>query len=776
MRRSSGIIKFSAGMILAACFAGCAAGKTVALLPGKTVALVQDGQPAATIVIRDNAGRHIKGAAEALQGYLEKVSGALLPIATDIQPVTGTRILIGASRATEGIAENLSEASLGYDGCVARTLNDDLVFLGPRDAGAANGVYWFLEWKLGVHRFGLRDDALVAPHRKTVRVEPFRYAHKPSFAWRQSWISSRLRSFTDRELANDLKVKELNRAGGIELSGAHSLAYLVPANDFFKVHPEYFALVGGSRTTSGQLCLSNPQVLSIIVDELKSKPRDRAEFVAISPNDGPDWCECEPCRQMAPHPAARIMLFCNRVIEKVQSTHPRLGACFLAYDGAHTMKPPLGLKAHPRVAPLIAPLSFLPVQSISSPAWPEAAAMRRVYEGWRRIADNVTTYPYMHGGPLSGLLPLPVPAVIADDVRYYHKIGLIGVQREHVGGGGARGFGWAMSYWIEWQLLWDADLDVDELRDVFWNGYYGRAAKPMARIYRRVESAVIKSLVDGESRSRATSDRRNAMLASTGADNLHDLRKALALADTPATKKHVEIDQLLLTALDHYVRGLSGQQLWQRSRNQQYRLAARKKFDLAAKVLEPMVEDAPHVQFALTRLNENRARLEGLFPDKWMVVGPFDSLDRKGFDREYGPEREIALDKKYQGKNGSHVGWQQVDSARDGRLELSKHYANEEYAVCYALTHVHSPDARTVKLLVGSDDGVKIWVNGEQVINSFALRGAAPDQDAVMIQLQEGWNRILAKVENKHLGWALYLRIPDPNGKLQFSAVPEPPR
>src|SRR5438874_13178860 len=56
--------------------------------------LVRDGKPACTIVIAPDAGDQEKTAADELQTYLSKMSGAKVPVGTD-PSFAGNRILIG---------------------------------------------------------------------------------------------------------------------------------------------------------------------------------------------------------------------------------------------------------------------------------------------------------------------------------------------------------------------------------------------------------------------------------------------------------------------------------------------------------------------------------------------------------------------------------------------------------------------------------------------------------------------------------------------------------
>ncbi|MHC5066530.1 MAG: DUF1553 domain-containing protein, partial [Planctomycetota bacterium] len=57
-----------------------------------------------------------------------------------------------------------------------------------------------------------------------------------------------------------------------------------------------------------------------------------------------------------------------------------------------------------------------------------------------------------------------------------------------------------------------------------------------------------------------------------------------------------------------------------------------------------------------------------------------------------------------------------------------------------------APEDREVVAWVGSDDGIKIWLNDELVHDRDVPRGAAADQDAVPLMLRRGSNRLLMKV------------------------------
>src|SRR5262249_15011367 len=106
----------------------------------------------------------------------------------------------------------------------------------------------------------------------------------------------------------------------------------------------------------------------------------------------------------------------------------------------------------------------------------------------------------------------------------------------------------------------------------------------------------------------------------------------------------------------------------------------------------------------------------------------------------------------------SPVGWRLIATEPDGRLDLRAIFDRDNISA-YALAYVHAPRAQRARLLVGSDDGVKIWLNGALVHSHIVARGAAPDQDRSDVELRPGWNVVLARVFNITLAHDLYLRV-----------------
>jgi hypothetical protein len=64
----------------------------------------------------------------------------------------------------------------------------------------------------------------------------------------------------------------------------------------------------------------------------------------------------------------------------------------------------------------------------------------------------------------------------------------------------------------------------------------------------------------------------------------------------------------------------------------------------------------------------------------------------------------------------------------------------------------------------GSDDGIKVWLNGVVVHANNVERSSAPRQDLVKVALKQGWNDLLLKVTNAGDGWACACRFRQPDG------------
>jgi hypothetical protein len=151
-----------------------------------------------------------------------------------------------------------------------------------------------------------------------------------------------------------------------------------------------------------------------------------------------------------------------------------------------------------------------------------------------------------------------------------------------------------------------------------------------------------------------------------------------------------------------------------------------------------------------------RERKAEEFVNVWNISGPYSKDGVSGldlFDVAFEPET-----------NKDFTGWDAIPVKKIGGgakeiniLELYK----MEHSVAYMKTILWIEEAEDVIFELGSDDGIKVWVNDELVHKINGARGLNQGEDKVDVSLQEGWNTILMKVTQDVGGWGASLVITD---------------
>lgn len=101
--------------------------------------------------------------------------------------------------------------------------------------------------------------------------------------------------------------------------------------------------------------------------------------------------------------------------------------------------------------------------------------------------------------------------------------------------------------------------------------------------------------------------------------------------------------------------------------------------------------------------------------------------------------------------------WETVRS-RDGFVDMQTGVP-KDYTVGYAWAEFESPVETEAWLGLGSDDGVKLWLNGELVHDRWIRRPSRMDDDVVPVHLKKGANRMLIKIQNATGEWSFMYRL-----------------
>lgn len=160
------------------------------------------------------------------------------------------------------------------------------------------------------------------------------------------------------------------------------------------------------------------------------------------------------------------------------------------------------------------------------------------------------------------------------------------------------------------------------------------------------------------------------------------------------------------------------------------------------------------------------------FITRWMLVGPFDNVKGVGFNQVYPPEKGVDLAATYTSKDNKKVTWQEhTTKEKLGVVDLNQVVGNLKGAVYYGYTVVSSPIERPVQIRAGSNNAVRIFLNGKEVyFREEYHHGMQMDQHIGKGILKAGRNEILIKVcQNEQTEawaqqWSFQLRISDDIG------------
>jgi len=136
----------------------------------------------------------------------------------------------------------------------------------------------------------------------------------------------------------------------------------------------------------------------------------------------------------------------------------------------------------------------------------------------------------------------------------------------------------------------------------------------------------------------------------------------------------------------------------------------------------------------------------------WYKLGPIEESDgRASLTKDYGPEREVDLSSTL---GETQLEWVAQPDYSDGVVHT---FANVS-GIVFLYREIEAPTARTMKVGLGSDDGLRVWLNGELVHDNPAARGVALDQDMLELPLAQGRNQLLIKVANYGGGFGYAFR------------------
>ncbi len=428
---------------------------TTSCSAGPPLLLVENGASTYRIVIPGNARPDEKKAAEVLQHYIHRMTGAMLPVVPEGNFEGTTAIYIGK-------VKNAGNPGARYDGFQIRTDASAVYICGASGKGTLYGVYTFLEKYLGCRKYAGGEPAFVPVQKDIAIASGIRDVQSPQFVFRQTYYPAS----NDPEYLDWHKLHRFEDLWGL---WGHSYFKLLPPEQHFAAHPEYYSLVQGRRRPV-QLCLSNEDVFRHTVAYLRKAMQQRPDAIywSVSPNDEPLYCTCDQCAATDAEeggPQGSLIRFVNRVAAVFPDQH------FTTLAYTYTSRPPRKTRPAQNVYVFLSSIDAWRTKPLSSE--PSAAGFRKNLEEWSAITDHLFIWDYTTQFT-NFLTPFPDYRHAAQNLRYFSKKGVSGVFLH-----GSEDNYSDMAEWNSYlhaRLLWDPETDEAAVRADFMTGYYGAAA------------------------------------------------------------------------------------------------------------------------------------------------------------------------------------------------------------------------------------------------------------------------------------------------------------
>ncbi len=460
------------------------------------VVLVDNGQPKAAIVVDaevlgdgkwpgksshwndvtpDGLKIRVRESALDLALYLEKMSGAKIPVVSQRADVPAGSVPIFVGAATKGVFDPLPQTPNRQS---LRIVADarGVALYGETDLATSYAVYTLL------HRFGCRwfmpsDQGEFVPVKKTITLDEGTINESPHTDYRGIWYA-------------DTHYSRRNRLGGRLLNAGHALEHYV-SKELREKHPEWIGTVGG-KPQPVRLRWSAPGLAEAIADELIERQAKNPNTVSwsLSSEDGLGYDDSEQDKALDAgdfDPSLqqisltdRQVWFCNKIAERVSNKYPDLIFGMLAYTVS--TRPPVREKLHPKLIPQIAPITYSRVHPMTDDGEPNNKSFRALLEGWGKVAPAVSYYYYCYylaepaaPNPFIAKWTVDVPFAFKHNCRYWQPETLANFETT------------MHAQYLGTRLAWDPTQKPAEIFDELHRLFYGAAAKEMAAYWNYID-------------------------------------------------------------------------------------------------------------------------------------------------------------------------------------------------------------------------------------------------------------------------------------------------
>ena len=533
----------------------CSAGATAQT---RSLILAQDGKTDYQIVLSKAASDTEQFAAQELQRYLNRMTGATFPIARG--EAGGKVILVGARMMPAGLIDS---HKLGFDGFVYQVKPGKILLAGVNDRATLFSVYAFLR-ELGCRWFAPNFDFYgsatgeVIPKVDSLRIPELDRTVTPSMKYRRldieegrthtvkslvqiiDWmpkvginvlqcpLNYQGRGHTKWDNWRAVLVPELKKRDLLIEVGGHGYQNFLPQETYFRQHPDWFAMINGKRSeaTRDVFETANPQAMHEFLNNVKAylHAHPEIDIFDLWPPDGAQWSQSPESEKLG-SPTDRHALVVNAVARMVKADFPHMKVEFLAYQ--NYLFPPKNVQFEDNTL-----MDFCPIgRTYQEPIWDPQSPLNKKYmdplREWLKrdvFKGDILIYTYYHKYSWRSL-PIDIPKLITEETHYYKSLGVsgMGIYSEP-----ANWFTYETNHYFLARATMDANLDFSQALRDYVQKRFGPASAPMETYFQVLEETTPKVC------SIPGSVMQNADEIQPGLERLEGARKLLDQADQEA--------------------------------------------------------------------------------------------------------------------------------------------------------------------------------------------------------------------------------------------------
>ena len=425
------------------------------------------------IVIPVQAKSIEKEAALKLQEYLSKVSVKAIPIIEEGKSKVKNGIYLGETGYAKTLQINFNQ--LPEAGFIIKTTGNNFIIAGGAKKGLLFGAYDLLEG-LGFRKYA--PETALSPKAASFNTTKAETIVEPKIKYRTTSYSQ----MAEQEYSDWHKLSSRDDWGLF----VHTFNTLVPQQEYAKTHPEYYSLIDGKRQPGTQLCLSNPEVLRVLVSSLKNKIREKpsATYWSVSQDDNDRYCQCDACSALNEKygkvPSGSIIYFVNQVAraipDKIIST--------LAYW--YTRKAPQNIEIEPNVNIMLCNIE----STRQAPVFVTDPAFSKDLRDWGALSKDILIWDY-NIQFTNFISPFPNLFTLKPNIKFYTENQVKGLFMQ-ANNEAAAEMALLRSYLI-CKLMWNPEADEKAIINEFLNGYFGAAAPFINQYILSMQESLVKS-------------------------------------------------------------------------------------------------------------------------------------------------------------------------------------------------------------------------------------------------------------------------------------------